>query len=93
MAGLHSSPVSEFQRLVQRVSRLTFVEACKEAREVEGEALGEDGAAGVDAQHTMAPHAANPPGLAQRALGEEGGLLPFMKEEICQEVWEQLKGL
>lgn len=41
-ARLNSGPNnSELQKLVWRVSRLTSMEACKEARDVEGEAFGE----------------------------------------------------
>lgn len=78
MVSLHRGPVkSELQKLIRRASWFTFVEACKEARDMEGEALGEDGAAGADAHHMMVPRAANLPGLRK-----EGGLLPSLKEEI-----------
>ncbi|KAL2083788.1 hypothetical protein ACEWY4_021561 [Coilia grayii] len=94
VAGMLAGPAKrELQRMIRRSSGLSFAEACKEARAVEKESASEGSLDGAEARRTYVPH----PGGKDVSTGDPpaqpDAWHATLKEELFQELREQVKGL
>lgn len=83
----------ELQWLIRRASRLTFAEACREAKEVEKEDQAGVTLKGVEARQTFLPLTAATPGSTTSSTLDLEALWVSLKEELQREVCEQMRGL
>lgn len=83
----------ELQRLIRRAHRLTFAEACKEAKEVEEEDGSVRDAEVAETRRTMAPVSNSAPEPAPPAPVDAMAWRQTMREEMRLEIGEQMREL